>query len=251
MQGSFGKYCTSMFDIIQGIMVRSNNPHDRDMVLSVVQNNRYRLPSNFSPDDVILDIGAHVGSFSYACLMRGAGKVYSFEPDQENIRICAANLKRFKQRSVLHRSAVWRSDTNDTQLKYTGPVKTLKGLNYGGGNVLFENGLQIPVKCESLDSILSNLRHVRLLKLDCESSEWPILFTSRLLECVDEIIGEYHEIGGKHNQASIPPRASLAGFISYTAVDLASFLSRHGFCVEIESGANSNIGAFFAKRTLQ
>jgi hypothetical protein len=86
------------------------------------------------------------------------------------------------------------------------------------------------------------------MKLDCESGEWPILFTSRLLECVEEIIGEYHEIGGKNNQATIPPRAGLPGFTSYTRDALNSFLKRHGFSVEIDGKSDSNIGLFFAKR---
>ena len=37
---------------------------------------------------------------------------------------------------------------------------------------------------------------MRLLKLDCEGAEWPILLTSRRLHLIDEIVGEFHEIGG-------------------------------------------------------
>lgn len=237
-----------MFEIVCGVRVRSQNAYDQDIARSVIEANRYLLPEKFAPEDVIVDIGAHVGSFAYACLTRGAGKVHAFEPDPENIRLCAANLKRFGQRVVLRRAAVWRSDTSDAELNYTGPVATAKGPNYGGGNVVFEDGLQIPVKNESLDSILSNIRCVRLLKLDCESSEWPILFTSRLLECVDEIVGEYHEIGGKYNRANIPPRTGVPGFTSYTVEDLVLFLGRHNFSVETTRGHESNIGTFFAKK---
>ena len=239
---------TDMFEEICGIQVRANNAYDKGISLEVIGLNKYRLPTKLLPTDIILDIGAHVGSFSFACLQRGAGKVYAFEPDEANFLICTENLKRFGSRAVPRRAAIWRSDKWETELLYTGPSQTPLGINHGGGNILFEDGDGIPVPVEALDSILSNIRHVRLMKLDCEGSEWPVLFTSRFLECVDEIIGEYHEIGGKRNNASIPPKALLPGYSAYTREDLVSFLDRHGFSVEIAGSPQSHIGAFFAKR---
>jgi FkbM family methyltransferase len=236
-----------MFEIVCGIKVRANNAFDRNIVQAVIAHNRYRLPERFQKEDVILDIGAHVGSFSYACLLRGAGRVHAFEPDEENFQICAENLKEFAERVILHNTAVWRSDVMDTPLLYTGPSESLERLNYGGGNVVFGDGRQIPVKSEPLDWVLSNIRTVRLMKLDCEASEWPILFSCRLLECVDAIVGEYHEIVGKRSCASIPLKAKLAGFETYTVEALVSFLNRHAFSVEILGKPDSNIGSFFAR----
>src|SRR5437667_2239012 len=184
-------------------------------------------------------------------MTRGAGKVDVFEPDEENFKICVENLRTFGERAVLYQAAVWRSDRFDSEVLYTGPAKTSDGLNFGGGNVVFEDGRRISVRCEPLDSILSNIRRVRLIKLDCESSEWPILFSSRLLECVDELVGEYHEIGGKYNRASIPRKAQVIGFDSYTAEDLVAFLRRHDFSVEITARRDSNIGNFFAKKNMR
>ena len=237
-----------MFDIVCGLRVRAKNLWDCNIVRGVAVENRYCLPAQFASDDVILDVGAHIGSFSHACLIRGAGKVLAFDPDGDNIRLCAANLRRFKGRAIIHRTAIWRSDTFDSQVYYTGPTKTLMGLNFGGGNVVFEDGKNVPVKCESLDSVLSNIRRVRLLKLDCESSEWPILLTCKLLECVEVIVGEFHEIGGKHDSATIPPKAALPGHGCYVVQSLVSFLSRHGFSIRVVENGNSNIGLFFAER---
>lgn len=236
-----------MFEKCCHLLVRSGNIYDCGMVHAIIDQNRYRLPPVFSSEDIILDIGAHVGSFAYACLSRGAGKVYAFDPDRDNIRLCAFNLRHFGRKTYLRRAPVWRSDTFDMSLTYTGSVNTPSGENYGGGNVVFDDGRRIPVQGESLDSILSNIRKVRLLKLDCESSEWPILFTSRLLECVEEIVGEYHEIGGKNNSASIPGRASVSGYSSYTVHDLISFLNRYGYSTEVTAQTGSNIGTFFAR----
>lgn len=237
-----------MFEIASGLKIRASNTYDRNIVDAVMQENRYRLPSRFAPDDVVLDIGAHIGSFSYACVTRGVGKVYAFEPDEENCQIFSANLESFIGRVRLSQTAVWRSDVDTQLLKYTGYTVGDLGVNCGGGNVVFEDGRQIKVRCESLDSILSNIRRVRLLKLDCESSEWPILFTCRLLETIDEIVGEFHEIGSKRNNAQIPASAVVRGFTSYSVDDLVAFLERHDFVVDTVGSPDSHIGIFFARR---
>jgi hypothetical protein len=51
-----------------------------------------RLPERFSPDDIIIDIGAHIGAFAYACLQRGAGRVIAFEPEPENYALPRLSL---------------------------------------------------------------------------------------------------------------------------------------------------------------
>ncbi|MFA5291307.1 MAG: FkbM family methyltransferase, partial [Candidatus Paceibacterota bacterium] len=43
------------------------------------QFNEYRLPEKFEAEDIIIDIGLHIGSFSYACATKGAGRVLGFE----------------------------------------------------------------------------------------------------------------------------------------------------------------------------
>jgi FkbM family methyltransferase len=237
-----------MYDIVDELSARQGNKFDREIIVDVVRNNRYRLPERFSSTDIIIDIGAHIGSFAYACLTRGAGKIYLFEPDKQNCLMCRRNLRRYKGRIVLAQAAMWRSDVSCSELLYTGPTDTDEGRNYGGGNVVFGDGLQQPVPCEALESVLSGIRYVRLLKLDCESSEWPILFSCRLLECVGEIVGEYHEIGGRNNFGTIPCEARIQGYSEYTANDLVSFLTRQGFSVELLTQEDSSIGRFFAKR---
>jgi hypothetical protein len=75
---------------------------------------------------------------------------------------------------------------------------------------------------------------VRLLKLDCEGSEWPILFTSRRLQQVREIVGEYHE------------RETEWGWCG--AVRLQEFLQAQGFAVDVQE-TRDGLGLFWAKRS--
>ena len=54
----------------------------------VVDENEYNLPPRFNPDDIVIDIGAHIGGFSYASLS-AVQKVYAFEAHPENHAIAS------------------------------------------------------------------------------------------------------------------------------------------------------------------
>jgi len=157
----------------------------------VVDENEYNLPPRFQPDDIVIDIGAHIGGFSIAALERGAGKVYAFEAHPENHAIASKNVERFGGRVSCRQQAVWRSD-QPSQLLYN---SDLAGNSNAGGISLLWNNEGQAVETISLDQILSEAsegfrKPIRLLKIDCEGSEYPILFTSTQLQIVEEICGE-------------------------------------------------------------
>jgi hypothetical protein len=95
-----------------------------------------------------------------------------------------------------------------------------------------------------LDEILAKFERIKLLKLDCEGSEFPILLTSRLLGKVEKIIGEYHEIDPATMQF-LDPQAKLPGLTAYPAHLLADRLQACGFEVTLTRGA-PYIGSFRA-----
>src|SRR5687767_1780172 len=72
--------------------------------------NEYRLPPVFEPDDVVLDIGMHIGGFGLEVLRRGAGRVHGFEAERSNFEIACENLKSFGPRADVRHQAIWRSD---------------------------------------------------------------------------------------------------------------------------------------------
>lgn len=88
---------------------------------------------------------------------------------------------------------------------------------------------------------------VRLIKFDCEGSEWPILFTSKTLHLVEELCGEFHEIGGVRDRRRSP--YSFGGHNTFTAAQLAPLLEGAGFHVEFyHYSSRSRLGMFFASR---
>src|SRR2546430_5533791 len=174
----------------------------------VVAIDEYRLPDRFEPDDVVVDVGAHIGSFAYAVVLRGGKHVWSIEPDRTNCAFAAEHLRPYVDQGyvqLLH-AAVWRSDRNDDELRFDGyhafpqSWPGMEGIvNTGGGSVVC--GLGEPVAKIAFDDVVDlatnrGERRVRLLKLDCEGAEWPIVLTSRRLHLIDEIVGEFHELGG-------------------------------------------------------
>jgi FkbM family methyltransferase len=211
----------------------------------VNQMNEYELPDSFAPTDLILDVGAHIGSFSFACLRRGAGAVVAFEPDPGNYDMANLNLSRFGARARVVPAAVWRSDVPARKLSL---LASDDHANTGGGGVI---GAEGTVDALPFDDVLADIldrarvNRVRLLKLDCEGSEYPILLTSRKLHLVDEIRGEYHE-----SDQPIPDWSRVGGCNRFDRYTLRTALEAQGFRISLhEHTANPNLGLFFATRT--
>jgi FkbM family methyltransferase len=221
---------------------------DEEIFKAVNLYNEYRLPDTFGADDIVLDVGTHIGSFCYAALVRGAGRVHSFEADEGNFRCAERNLASFGDRVRLANVAAWRSDQGPTTLVFHPP----DAVNTGGGNVGWADaGREVPaVPFDDLvrQATDGGRRRVRFLKIDCEGSEFPILLTSKLLHLIDEIAGEFHEFAGDFDPYDVPVRFRVAGAGRLTIDELAAALRRSGFEVSWERNGRTNIGMFYARR---
>ena len=134
-------------------------------------------------------------------------------------------------------------------------------VNTGGGSVVW--GVGEPVAKVAFDDVVDLVTNrgehrVRLVKLDCEGAEWPILLTSRRLHLIDEIVGEFHEFGGPYLEISENRPSEAHVFHSdrvgeLTIEELARFLRDAGFRVTYDrhvrpGGALEGLGFFFATR---
>ena len=196
---------------------------DRRIFREVVIHNEYQLPARFDPRDVVLDVGAHIGFFALAALRRGAGAVHCWEANPDNFRLLQANLRPYANRVRTSELAVWRSDRPTAYLHFHNATPR----NTGAGAVSTEaDGLMVAARAfdDLIAGAVGDGRRVRLVKLDCEGSEWPILFTSRMLHVVDSLRGEYHWVD------AVGPFA-VAGYPQFTPAVLERFLSEQGFRV--------------------
>ncbi len=226
------------------------------IAFEVIAEDAYRMHQRrLEESDVVIDIGGYLGFFGLAAHACGSRKIVSFEAQRESFDRLARNYESMPGAEAID-AAVFRSDPNASEaLSHPGTGST--------GSVLFESdslmqwsdGLVVPapetanpqqVQSLALDDILEEYDRVRLLKLDCEGSEFPILLTSRLLERVDEIIGECHDIPPDVYQ-KMTPDAQIRGMSEYRMGDLTLHLEAEGFEVEIVP-LGPTLHMFFAMR---
>lgn len=217
------------------------NTWDRAIADSVINHKEYGKDLKFK-NAVVVDIGAHIGSFSFLAISEGAKTVRAYEAFSENFVMAKANTTvegSLCDVQVLHR-AVWRSDRESELLHFQ---QCSDAKNTGGGTVFGQSDVN-QVETISLDQILDELPEVDILKLDCEGSEYPILFTCTKLDRVKRIVGEYHNMG-----YNIPDSAQVGDYAQYTFKELKVFLTEKGFTVHTVA-SNDHLGKFFAVRNL-
>jgi len=219
---------------------------DWGVIQNTYLNNDYRLPNKFPVRAIVIDVGAHIGTFAVACAERGASKVISFEPDLENFYYLEENTGQYRNIVLCHHNAVWsRSTRMMTANGY--PVEPSGEVNCGGFSLVTHEPVEDTrdISALAIDTILDNFDEVHTLKLDCESSEWPILYASKQLYKVQNIIGEFHEppAGMDYIDDFFHP------FHEYNIEYLVEYLKDQSFQTEWYRHGKSNLGMFFARQT--
>jgi FkbM family methyltransferase len=200
---------------------------DREVFRSVAMHNEYALPAQFEVRDAILDIGAHIGSFVRACHDRGSREIHAFEAHPENFGLARKNVGALSGVNLYHGAVLNRSGRIAC-----GPFTRGIGAQNTGGVVVYpEPG---PVQCFDINEVIRALGYIEVLKLDCEGSEWPILFSLREWNRIEAICGEYHR------DRRTP---------DFSPETLAALLGRHFPSVTVSPAAgNEQLGKFWASR---
>lgn len=200
----------------------------------VVTGNCYRL-GQFQPEDILIDIGGHIGAFCYAALDRGARRILTVEADGRNFAQLLKNIavRDLKGASVeTLNAACWRSDQPPKQISMARFNGSDRHANTGASTVV-TNQIDMDnyhVQTVSLDALLDLIgnQRVRFLKMDCEGAEFAILYTSKKLHRIQEIAMELHPDYEFTLEARVPGfENSLAGMLN--------FLWKQGFQVESNS----------------
>jgi len=156
---------------------------DLEIYNCIAIRNEYELPNKLNKSDIIIDIGAHIGSFSRVCLNKGAGTVVSFEPHPENFKMCLDNVPE----ATVYNLAV-SGDNNPVSIQVDFP-----GPNTGGDATclgLVPGKYLIP--SITLDEIVKEFDSVSIVKMDCEGAEFNILLNFTSFNKVKKFVGEYH-----------------------------------------------------------
>ena len=225
-------------------MILRPGTSDKDVFIANYEQNEYRLPSDMQ-GQVVIDIGAHIGAFTYTVLERGPRGVTSIEPDPENAEIAFSNLNQFN--NVLFLKAACWGNFSPGQLYLSDYPMIGVTINTGGAR-LTEIGNR-PVLLVSFDWIVDlacfsfNTDLIDLCKMDCEGSEWPILFTSKKIKQVKRFCGEFHE----DRKLGHP----INGKDRFNIEDMEKFFVGQGyeFSFERHGNAGEGLGLFWAEIT--
>jgi len=147
---------------------------------------------DFKPGDVVIDIGAHIGFFAiYTALRFPEILIHSFEPFPENYELLQQNLQRNGITTVRTYQQGVSGDGRLLEM-VTNPQNSGSASCYSR---TLEYGRTSGLPSTTLDHIFDSLSvdKCKLLKIDCEGSEYEILSSTRSLAKVEYLSGEFHQ----------------------------------------------------------
>lgn len=171
-------------------------------------------------NDIVLDIGAHIGTFTVlASKAAGNGRVYSFEPDEGNFSLLRENLG---LNGIVNAHAV-----NAAVAKSMGRRRFFVNGNATNGHSLCRQGegaREVAVETVPLGDFIKahKIPRVDLLKMDCEGAEYEIM-----LNCPKAVIGKIRRIAMECH--SVP---------GHSPDEIRALLEENGFVVRTEDVQN-------------
>ena len=155
--------------------------------------NEYEVEKlNIKNNDVIIDIGAHIGLFSLlVSKFCYSGKIFCFEPNQGRIEVDPISIDKLEN-IIPFNLAVTKNESE---------VKLFLDDDQSAHSI-FQNGKDaITVKSISLEKIFdrNNIDFCKVLKLDCEGAEYEIIdsLPKEYFNRIKNIIIEYHYADSK------------------------------------------------------
>lgn len=209
------------------------NTQDEAIYNSVFNKNEYQI-SPFKDTDVIVDVGAHIGSFSLLAWEKQCRNIFAYEANIDNFAV----LRKNTENTNIHcyHNAIRGNYASRTLGSVLPPT-----MANTGGIAVSKNG-DVPVK--TLNDILVEVGgNITLLKLDCEGSEYSIIFESNplIFQHINTITGEFH--------AGTLPVNKCEGFIN-TPENLKEYLINVGYDCVFSYYPNSSMGKFYCTKII-
>jgi FkbM family methyltransferase len=182
-----------------------NTEQDMVVVKDVYQGDCYRISllGKFADDEVIVDVGAHIGAFAKLWHKRNPrARIICVEACPENLACLQANVGDFA--TVVHAACTYE----EGELALLNAVRP-HCESTGGSTVIPADKLddaslrqpgyeywhdRRPLRKVTLEELMAQMgvNHIDLLKLDCEGSEFSILEKTPSRSRIHFILGEYH-----------------------------------------------------------
>lgn len=181
--------------------------------------------------DVIVDVGAHVGLFAIYCRSLNPNcEIICLEPEEKNYAVLRDNLSKNKiQNAVMLKAAL----AHVSGRRHLGVSEDSHNHELFPENAC-ESGLCELVETFSLGALIKkfDIKKIGLLKMDIEGAETEVLsaLDADVFERISAIIMEYHDTRGRVH------------------TDLEKILRENGFGVEVfPSKFDKSLGFIFAR----
>lgn len=230
------------------MFILRNNSFDEIVYNEVFVNNGYHLGK--IPGFNVIDVGAHIGCFVKTAIDKGAAFVDAYEMYPLNYKQAFKNTKNYRnsKNARLTNAAVWRSDIDQHEVEASNVLKYSveegkKIFNSGGETLLSPPEYDtVIIPTIKFDDILQRnhdeFGSIDLVKMDCEGSEYPILYTSKKLNLIKNMVIEFHHFDFEIRRDYLVCDEALYGGLS-----LEQYLQDNGFVTYLEPGQN-NVGCF-------
>jgi FkbM family methyltransferase len=173
------------------------DPSGLACIAEIVTNNEYVLDlfADFK-NEVFIDIGANCGVATIIMAKQNPESiVIAFEPDPKVFTLLEKNVNENNLKNCkLYNMAVAKKGIDEIFL-------TIKAEWSGASTIvckkdIAENKINVAVQCKNFDDIITDIPLIRLLKIDCEGSEYEILYNSMKFKnkVVQNIVGEFHSL---------------------------------------------------------
>ena len=201
---------------------------DIGVILDVYALDCYRA-YEIGDEDVVVDIGAHIGVFSMLAAKRATrGKIFAFEPLPQNFSFLERNIQLNSANNVM----LFNKAVGGKQERRRLFIPEFKGKPFYSAASFYAESLQtkfMEVEAITLQGILDLTGRIDFLKIDAEGAEAEILvgLERELFSGIKRISLECHDYYFKR---------AIYG-------ELAAALSNHGFKVEMETTLFANINS--------
>lgn len=144
----------------------------------IYRTKEFKLENKF-----VVDIGAHIGTFTTLALRQGAN-VYSYEPDEENFALLRANTNLYSGVIIRNEAVVFDGKTKG--LRLSNP-------QYNRGNCTIGKVGRPVDAVKFYEDVVKGFDKIDYLKIDIEGAERGLLSHPEWLETVEAVGIETHD----------------------------------------------------------
>lgn len=197
------------------------NSADENVIRHSFENDIYLPVINhlkFVEDDIILDIGAHIGTFSMMLskVNHNKIKIHCFEAAKDTYEMLKTNIEENRFQNINIYNLAITGDDADTKHLYH---DTEQG-NWGHSVVYNFGGKSEEVKNFTLSKLIKKekLEDIKLIKFNCEGSEVGIIMNTSIkhLNRISNMILLYHfDLVNEYSLIDLKQKLKKAGFTFY------------------------------------